>query len=197
MVKRKRSAQRPGVRGMKSLPASKVTLPAMPSQWDHGAMGPANRIGLVIEDRPVIDPDTGEESNPNGIRGVRRVDLLDHWHKAGILSLAGYGIGVKLRDAFEATQMGPGTDYAADRVDSSPKPDHAVAIQTDRLSLFSAIYRHVIGPDRPIVDCCVLHGQLPFMVTLPNGSRPIMAHMTRDGHAWLSAALDRLAAKVG
>ena len=53
-----------------------VTIPAMPTAWDTGAAGPANRDGLVEEARPHINPETGVATNPNGVRGVKRQSCI-------------------------------------------------------------------------------------------------------------------------
>lgn len=139
-----------------------VKLPAMPTSWDQGAMGQANRIGLVAEPATDIDAATGKSTpNPNGVKRMRRVDLLEHWLKKGDISAKGYNAAVKLRDAFEATKKVPTVDLGQERVDSSPKPDHAVTIHIDRLSRFHAYSRHVSAADRQIIDACVLNGSSP------------------------------------
>ena len=57
-----------------------------PSPWDMGASGPANREGLVREGRPFVDPETGQESNPNGIHGMRRQTWVDRYVRNGTLT---------------------------------------------------------------------------------------------------------------
>lgn len=161
-------------------PKSEVTLPS----WDQGAMGPANRVGLVSEERGEINPDTGKIINPNGIRGVRRVDMLGVWHRKGVISTAGYSAAELLRNAFEATQCAPGWPEA-ERVQSSPKPDVAVTIQIDRLSNYHHIAKRVIEGDRKIIAVCVLGSGTPASAGY-RGAR------YQDGLAHLRDALDRL-----
>lgn len=160
----------------------RVTMPESP--WDHGATGPANRRGLIIEQRGDIDPDTGETINPNGITGARRIDLLQYWHKRGSISTGGYNAAVMLRDAFEATMRSKPCLPDNDRVQSSPKPDHAVTIQIDRISRYEKLARHVHPQDKTLISACVLDGQHP--------SRIYGALRTREGLAHLREALDRL-----
>ena len=155
------------------------------SAWDHGAMGPANRIGLVTEERGEIDPKTGKMQNPNGVTGVRRVDLLEYWRNRGTISEEGYVAAVSLKLAFDATMKGQPALPDNDRVQSSPKPDHAIDIQIDRLSRFHSAMRFVASKDRQIVTACVIHGWHP--------SRIYGALRTQDGLAHLRDALDRLA----
>lgn len=179
--------------GQKTIPTSAVTLHR--PQWDMGASGPANRHGLRIEDAPTIDPLTGEASNPNQVQRARRVDMLEVWAKAGTISTAGYTVACNLRNAFEATQRSPGA-AENDRVDSSPKPDHAVTIQIDRLSAFQAIMRHVSAQDRAIVDTCVLSGRTPGQMRGKDGKYPYRNAAYQSGLEHLAAALDRLARKM-
>ncbi|RWR08473.1 hypothetical protein [Paenirhodobacter populi] len=124
------------------------------SPWDYGADGLANRAGLARERVADIDG-TGT------IKRARRVDMLEQWHKRGLLSVAAYGVAEKLRNAYEVTQRMPATDYQRPTVDSSPKPDHAIAIQTDRISRYHAISQHISANDWPLVERMVLDGAGP------------------------------------
>lgn len=161
-----------------------VTLP----MWDHGAMGAANRIGLVVEERGELDTKTGKMQNPNGVTGVRRVDLLEFWLKRGSISQEGYTAAVLLRNAFEATLRSKPALPDNDRVQSSPKPDHAVTIQIDRISKFQSIMRHVCDSDRAIVRACVMEGRHPSSV--------YGAMRVREGFEHLRNALDALADSI-
>jgi len=162
-----------------------------PTPWDMGAMGQANRIGLVIEAVEEPHPITGKPTNPNGVKRARRVDMLDHWHRHGVISTGGYNAAVALRNALEQTQRSPGTSFEQDRVDSSPKPDHAVAIQIDRISAYHKINRLVISTDDALITHCI-SGGIPATFRV-KGKRPYLGPRYREGLAELSAALDRLA----
>ena len=164
----------------------KVSLP----QWDHGAMGQANRIGLMVEERADVDPETGKRVNPNGVTGVRRVDLLEFWRNRNSITEGGYQAAVRLRDAYEATMCSKPSLPDNDRVQSSPKPDTAVAIQIDRISRFDAMMRHVRHADRQIISACVLDGKHPRTLPQFKGDRH------REGLAHLRAALDYLSDRI-
>ncbi|WP_288950465.1 hypothetical protein [uncultured Paracoccus sp.] len=155
------------------------------SPWDHGASGQANRVGMVIEKRGDIDPETGRVINPNGITGARRIDLLDYWQKRGTLTARQYNAAVLLRSAFESTQKSPPCLPDNDRVQSSPKPDHAVTIHIERVSRYHAIRRHVHPADYQVIDGCVLGGQHPGQI--------YGALRARQGFDDLRDALDRMA----
>lgn len=169
--------------------SAEVTLAETP--WDHGATGPANRIGLVVEERGEIDPKSGKMRNPNGVTGVRRVDLLEYWHKRGTISTAGFNAGEKLRNAFEATMRSKPALPGNDRVQSSPKPDLAVDIIVDRISAFERLMRHVVTKDRDIISACVLGNATPAAIRRYRGAG------YRHGLAHLREALDRLADRLG
>lgn len=175
-------------------PRSAVSL--APSPWDFGATGPANRAGLEIEDAADIDPETGEVINPNNVKRARRVDMLGVWHRRGWITTAGFNAAEALRDAFEATQRAPGWPDN-DRVQSSPKPDHAVTIQIDRLSRYHAVARLIITADMPIITACVLDRGGPDRVRNRSGVQVYIGETMRDGYKHLADALDRLAKAMG
>lgn len=166
----------------------KVSVAQTP--WDHGATGQANRIGLVIEERGEVDANTGKRTNPNGVTGVRRVDLLEFWRNRNSITEGGYQAAVRLRDAYEATMCSKPSLPDNDRVQSSPKPDMAVAIQIDRISRFDAMMRHVRHADRQIISACVLDGKHPRSLPQFNGGRH------REGFAHLRAALDYISDRI-
>lgn len=173
-----------------------VTVAAMPSEWDQGATGRANRIGLVQEDAAGIDPITGKkEPNPNGVKRMRRVDMLERYHRMGLISTRAWNAAEKLRDAFEATMKSPGWPDN-DRVQSSPKPDHAVTIMVDRISRFHAINRLVPLEDAPIIDACVFHMNAPGSAII-NGAKPYRHAGHERGVQHLRDALERLANAMG
>ena len=169
--------------GMRKAPAP-VSVSQTP--WDMGASGPANRVGLEIEDAADIDPETGEARNVNNVKRARRVDMLEVWRKRGTISTRGYNVAVRLRDAFERTQRAPGWPDN-DRVQSSPKPDHAIAIQIDRIGAYHRLAALVPEGDRQIIDVCILHGASP--ANIPRYRGP--GH--KAGLAHVAAALERLA----
>ena len=166
-------------------PKAAVSLAPAPS-WDMGATGPANRVGLVVEPRGEIDPATGKQVNPNGVKGARRVDMLEVWRNRGVITQSGFAAAEALRNAFEATQRAPGWPDN-ERVQSSPKPDHAVTIQIERLSRYHDLARRVAVQDRAIIAACVLYPGIPARLPQYRGRR------YAEGLAHLRAALDRLA----
>ncbi len=175
-----------------------VTVSAMPTAWDKGAMGQANRHGLIEEPATEFDPITGKpQPNPNNVKRMRRVDMLELYHRRGIITARMWNAAERLRDTFEATMRTPGWPDN-DRVQSSPKPDHAVTIQIDRLSRFHAVFRLVPAADRPIIDACVFQMNAPTAAVI-NGERPYRRGGSGYGKGvdHLKAALDRLADAMG
>jgi hypothetical protein len=154
-------------------------------------MGAANRIGLVTEQRGHVDADTGETINPNGVKGVRRVDMLEVYHQRGWITDKGYTAGEALRDAWSMVHRAKGTDYTAVRVDSSSKPDAQVAILIDRVSRYHAVARRIAKGDEEILACVVEEGRAIAHLRQYRGA----AHDAGKRH--LCAALDRLALAMG
>ncbi|AXC50048.1 hypothetical protein DRW48_10415 [Paracoccus suum] len=148
------------------------------------------RAGLVLEDRGEVNAETGRRVNPNKVYGARRVDMLEVWHRRGVISTAGFTAAEKLRDAFEGTQRGPGWPEN-DRVQSSPKPDHAVTIQVDRISRYAKLAAYVTREDWPIVEACVLDGRTPAAI------RGFRGKGYQTGLVALHDALDRMACAMG
>jgi len=195
-----RNRKRGKVKGSAAAPKSTVSLAAMPTAWDLGATGPANRAGMTLEERGDINPATGKRENPNNVHGVRRIDNIEVWHNCFVggksnrawITTEQYNAAIAYRDAFEATLRAPGTDYARPIVDSSPKPDHAVTIQMDRIAAYERAARAITPADQPILWHCVIMGRLPS--TLRVKGRTIYAGDGFEaGYAALRAALDRLA----
>lgn len=166
----------------------KMTLAETP--WDHGATGPANRIGLVIEERGDLDPDSGKLTNPNKVTGARRYDMLEIYHKRGWISTEGYNAGELLRMAWLKTQAGICAPWLRERVDSTPKPDAAVAIQIDRVSALVRISRMVAPEDDRIVTAVCGSGASIGSLPEYRGRRH------EEGKAHLRAALDRLSQRM-
>ncbi len=170
-------------------PKSEVSL-SQP-RWDQGAAGQANRLGLVTEERGDVDADTGKTINPNGVRGVRRVNMLEVYFKRGVISRRGYTAGEALRAAWDATMQGKGSDISDVRVDRTPKADAAIDIRIDRLSRLLLISKHVPTCDIGIVFAVVCEGRAI-------GHLPMYRHRRHDaGKRHLFAALERLAAAMG
>lgn len=132
--------------------AAQITL--MPTTWDMGANGPANRIGLVEEERGDIDPTTGRRSNPNGVKGVRRVPWILTYHKQGHLTVEQWNIATMLR---EAADCAPAADpLAALRIDRIVGGDPQAA-RFDRRRKFLAMWANVPGHARPVIERVVIN----------------------------------------
>lgn len=163
--------------------------------WDMGAAGPANRHGLVIEERGEIDTLTGRRMNPNGVKGVRRVDMLEYYHRQGVITTRGRNAGEKLRDAWELTELGPGWSDN-DRVQSSPRPDRAIAMQVDRMTALLWISRRVPQEHAAIIEHVAINsGSISGVVI--KGKQPYLGANNARGKEVLRIAFDALADAVG
>lgn len=156
-------------------------------RWDQGATGPANRAGLVTEGRGVTDPETGSVINPNGVKGARRVDMLETYHRRGWISDRGYTAGEALRDAWAENQKGQGNDWSMERVDSTPKPDAHIAIQIERVAKLVSVSRLVTADDMGILFAVACDGHAISRLKRYRGANH------ERGKAHLREALERLA----
>lgn len=160
------------------------------SPWDHGATGPANRHGLVIEERGEVDPKTGRRQNPNGVTGARRVDMLEVYHRRGWISDAGYDAAVRLRNAWLRTEMGRGQVWSFDRVDGGGSVRETVEVQIDRISALVRLSDAISDGDRRIIECVAFDG------TGIGALREYRGRRHQSGVAAMREALDRLAERM-
>lgn len=130
------------------------------SRGDMGATGPAMRRGLVTEAVTYVDDQGNLKESPNNMRRARRVDLIESYHNRENAHIDERQLKAakRLRESYEATMKSPPAIKAI-QVDASPKPDHAVTMQIDRISAFSAIMRHVPKDCRDVVSAVALDNQ--------------------------------------
>ena len=124
----------------KAKPKSEVTLPA--TTWDQGPDTPLQRSLKITEDVGRINPISGKMENPNEVRRTRRLSVAEYYQRNGILSQREAEAARKLLNAWERNQRRPPAIKEIN-VDSSPKPDHFIAVTIDRISAYRAIAKHV------------------------------------------------------
>lgn len=182
--------------GTKATAKPRAQVRLNPAPWDMGADGPASRSresDVVEAADPEVVPETGEvkRRNPNGVTRRQFYDMLDVYHRRGWISASGFEAGKKLRAAWEATEKGIGNDWSKERVDSSPKPDAAIAIQIDRMSALVGITRRIPQGDYRILINVACEGQAIGRL------REYRGFHHEAGKAHLRDALDRLACRIG
>jgi hypothetical protein len=176
-------------RGAKNRPAGKVSLAAMPDHWDMGAKGPANRVNLVQE--PVTwTNEKGEQVNPNNVKRMRRVDMLQKYARDEVITNRQLIAGATLRDAWSKTELGQGRDYSDPVVDSSPKPDQAIDIRIDRMSAYLSVSKLVPPEDKEILQAVACEGRAIAHL------RQYRYRNVPKGKAHLAEALERLADRL-
>ena len=154
-----------------------VSLKPAPMNGDHGPMTYAARAGKVL--RPIED-ENGK--NPNSMARMEVVNQLD-----------GLGLTMRqrqaadlIRNAFCKVEMLSSGAPLKEQVDSSPKPDAAVAAQVDAMSHLVRIMKPVgRGGKRRIVEWICWH------------NRPGRTCGEVRWQARLCAALDDVADAVG
>lgn len=131
--------------------------PAMPTEWDRGAMGQANRMGLVEEAATEFDPETGKESpNPNGVKRHRRETWVDRYARKGKLTRTQQAVALNLYAAWAGY---PNRDPLAAiilKVDGRGDDD-PLASTVDKRRLFYRMWRKVPMAARPFIEHVVLN----------------------------------------
>lgn len=154
-----------------------------------GPNTPAQAANRIIEDGGEINSATGKRENPNGIRRARRIDVIETYYRAGRLSPSQFQAAETLASAWENTQRSP-SPKLGEKVDSSPKPDHAITIQIDQMTDYIRIMGRVDKADKQILTHCVLDRHTPYGL-------PQYRHARRgEGMQALRDALDRLAGSI-
>lgn len=188
MTKARRAGRKRRPNGKHAYAASQVTL--APNPWDEGTRPPAREAFAVVEDRGEIDPDTGKRINPNGVKGIRYKDMLEIYRDRGWISAAGYEAALKVRVAWLNTEKGQCPPWLRERVDSSPKPDTAIAVQIDRLSRMIRL-----GSVIPAEDSRIVH-HVACLGSAIGGLPEYRGMHHEKGKKHLMAAMDRLADNI-
>lgn len=164
----------------------KPTLPT--PAWDMGADGRANQAGLVREERPVIDPDTGKKSNPNGIHGMRRVSVVGLLHRADLLTVKQVNTADQLFRAACGQLHQDSLAALGTKVDDGTSDPQAHAFDTRRD--FHRLWEMVPEGSRAVIEHIVLRNQPSRKDANSRAWRDELA-LLRDGLDELARALDR------
>lgn len=165
---------RPEKRNAKETPPNYLRRMARLYTDKHGS--------IVTEGRGDIDPNTGEESNPNSVKGKRKINQLEKYRRSGVITLKQMDAGNALLDAWERTQRSAPAIKEIN-VDTSPKPDANAAIMIDRISKLKQISQTVTMAVRPVVEHVVIKNM--SMSNLPG-------YHHRHAHFFVSALRDGL-----
>ena len=134
-----------------------VTLSTMPTSWDGGATGPANRDRLREEPATEFDPQTGKETeNPNNIRRFRRETWVAKCTRKGKLTKAQAAAAEAL---FYAASGFPNRDPLAAivcKVDGKSDDDPLVS-KVDRRRAFYRMWKQVPDRCKPFVEHVVIN----------------------------------------
>lgn len=145
-----------------------VTL-SRPTQWDAGAMGPANRRGLVAEPATDFDFETGKEvPNPNGVKRHRRQSWVVTYLRQGKLTQAQAAAALNLYAAYHGQPDRDPLAALGGKVDGRGDFDPQVSAIDRKREFFRMKKRippaswpyveHVVIEDRPIMAMAGCHG---------------------------------------
>lgn len=175
----------------KKISSKKPTIPKSP--WDMGQNTLAQNYMTVTEERGETDPKTGKKSNPNGVKGKRRISVVELYHRQDHITAKQLQAAEALMNAYERTLRTPPAVKEVN-VDSSPKPDKATSIKIDRLSGFHRLYKRVPARCKRVIDRVVLENERVFV---PRKARGATAQRIRNrAYELLAEGLEELAEYV-
>ena len=162
--------------------------PSMPSTWDSGADGPANRVNLKPEAATDLDPATGKDTpNPNGVRRFRRETFIDKYASAGKLTQAQAAAASHLYAAWVGLPNRDPIAAISDRVDGRGDDDPLVST-IDKRAEFYRMWRKVPQHLRVYLDHVVLQDRSIRTMNGCSGGDSEARYMQR-----LCAGLDAIA----
>lgn len=149
---------------------TKVTMPATP--WDQGADGPANREGLIDQERGETDLETGKIINPNRVFGKVRMPLFRRYAQQGRITADHAEIAHRIYAAYVGHPNRDPLAAITDRVDGGGTEDPNVTL-LDARRAFYAMWERIPQRYRPVVEHVVLY-DLPIGA-IAGGSKPEVA----------------------
>ena len=166
------------------MPRRKRKPQPLPPQGDTGPDTAAQREGSVILH---VREDSG---------AVFRRKRWDHPLEVLVannkISARQCAAGLKLHEAYCITEMGPDSAFLRDYVDTSPNPSAVALMQTERITKFVAIFRHVPAAMKDVVWHVAINGKQLRAGGFSRNSREASGHC-----AQLQVALDLVANHLG
>ena len=165
------------------MPRRKRKPLSLPPQGETGPDTAAQRAGAHIG---VYAEDSGAV-----FRRKRRDHPLEVLAANNKISSRQCAAGLRLHEAYCITEMGPDAAFTRDYVDTSPNPAAVALAQTERITRFVAIFRHVPAAMKGVVWHVAING------------KQLRAGFSRDGKeasshcAQLQVALDLVANHLG
>lgn len=150
---------------------------------DHGTGTRAATRGTKLEE---LTTENGK--NPNKIARRRRVNRLDDMLKRQQLTMRQHQAGMAIQEAWCRVEMLSSGGEMKERVQSSPKPDATIAVQTDAVSRLKFVMDAVPSAMRDIVEHVCWHNRAI--------SQMGKGRVLYDRRADLQVALDLVANKL-
>jgi hypothetical protein len=149
---------------------AKITL--APAPWDQGADGPANREGLIDQERGETDLATGKVINPNKVFGKVRMPLFRRYAKQGRITADHAETAHRIYAAYAGHPNRDPLAAITDRVDGGGTEDPNVTLMDTRRA-FYAIWGRIPPRYRPVVEHVVLN-DMPIGA-MSGGTKPEVA----------------------
>lgn len=138
--------------------AAPITMPEVP--WYQGADGPANRIGLVDQERGEVDLATGKVINPNRVFGKVRMPVFMRMMRQKRITPEHAAAAQRLYAAYAGHPTRDPLAALGEQVDRGDADDPMVAIVDRRREFYQLkamvplqswpVVEHVVIEDKPI-----------------------------------------------
>ena len=161
-----------------------VTVPATP--WDQGADGPANRDGLIDQERGEIDLATGKVINPNRVFGKKRMDAWQRYEIQGRLTRSHVAAAERLYESWLGISSKDPLAAMAEKVNGTSGSDPNV-IAFDQKREFHRL-KAVIPPECwTVVEMTILQQNIDL-----EGEFGKIMHRQIDAYAKLRVGLNAI-----
>ena len=135
----------------------------------NGDWGPQTQAAVANSELVEVTDENGK--NPNRMKRRQRIDVLARLVKSDAISMRQFQAGEAIRDAYSRVEMLSSGGELKEVVDSSARPDAAVAAQVEAHSRWAIISRLIRSEERAIVEHVCIKGQRLQAITQPRAAR--------------------------
>ena len=151
----------------------------LPTPWDQGASGPANRHRLREEPATEIDPETGRETpNPNNVKRMRRESWLVIYARRGHLNKSQFAAAEKLRMAADGLRDRDPLAAITPRPQGQASDPQAARVDARRF--FRELWATIPAASKPVIERVVIE-DAPIWSRCGSAARERHMQRLRDG----------------
>ncbi len=131
-----------------------VSVPPIPWGGDHGTGTQAAKAGTKLV---AVKDSNGK--NPNNLGQRKRIIVLDDMLRRGTITMRQHQAGIAIQEAYCRVEMLSSGGPLKEQVQSSPKPDAAVAIQVGANSRLVHVMKPVLQSNRGLIEAVCWHNK--------------------------------------